>query len=266
MFPYMAQAKEHNLSVIILNPNQTSYIDHQSMNTNDTTFYEEINSNKKHEDNDNTIPNNIQQVSIVCENQDNQIVDIINQQNSTNNENNKIIDEHSSFQNEILSFYLSSEPLPHLSTIKIPNLSTSREHTLYVYDRIISKCPANKFYVVAHSAGGDNLMYLLRKRQNILLPMLAKIAFTDSVHSLLPFESNEIKTFMKTNAIHFVSDDQPMGTPVNYAYDFSQRTICREVSAGHWKHEYTSGCCVNGVFQFFFPSNHTDDEIDTIKL
>jgi len=37
------------------------------------------------------------------------------------------------------SFYLSSDPLPRSSSEPIPDLSTSREHILHIYDNIISK-------------------------------------------------------------------------------------------------------------------------------
>lgn len=198
MFPYMKKAKENHLSVIILNPNQTSYVDKQT-----------------------------------CDNHD---------------ENE---------QDDLNSYYLSSKSLPRPLTKKIPNLSTNREHVLYVYDQIISKCPAKKFYIVAHSAGGDSTMYLLRKRQEQLQAQLSKIAFTDSVHSVLPFESKEIRNFLKANAIHFVASDEPMGSPIDSAYRFSHEPACEEVSAGHPKHEYTSGHCVNGVFEFFFPIEKT---------
>lgn len=199
MFPYMNKAKEHHLSVIILNPNQTSYVDKQS-----------------------------------CDSQD---------ENGQND--------------DLTSFYLSSIPLPRPSTKKISNLSTNREHVLYVYDQIISKCPAKTFYIVAHSAGGDSTMYLLRKRQEQLHGRLSKIAFTDSVHSVLPLESKEIRNFLKANAIHFVASDEPMGKAIDSTYHFSKEAACEEVSAGHPKHEYTSGHCVEGVFEFFFPIEKT---------
>lgn len=196
MFPYMNKAKEHKLSVIILNPNQTSYADPESL------------------------PSNCDQP-----------------ENATDN---------------LLPFYLSSAPLPRPSMKKIPQLSTNREHVLYVYDEIISKCPAKTLYIVAHSAGGDSTMYLLRKRFDQLQPRLSGIAFTDSVHSVLPFETNEIRNFLKDKAIHFVASDEPMGNPITSAYNFSKEAACKEVSAGHPKHEYTSGHCVKGVFDFFF--------------
>ena len=215
MFPYMKKAKEHNLSVIILNPNQTSYVDEKPSDNNGAAA---VNDEQKSGDK--------------AENDD------------------------------LISYYLSLSPLPRPLTKKIPNLSTNREHVLYVYDNIISKCPAKQFYVVAHSAGGDGLMYLLRKRQEVILPTLANIAFTDSVHSVLPVDTKEIKQFLKARAIHFVASDEPMGNSIDHAYAFSEKPACQEVSAGHPKHEYTSGCCVEGVFNFFFPP----DEIEKTKL
>jgi hypothetical protein len=233
----MAKAKEHNLSVIILNPNQTSYIDEQPSDTEDTNT-----SNKEEGIAGEGAVSTDKQIPGANE-------DTVNQ------------------DDELISFYLSPKPLPCPLTKKIPNLSTNREHILYVYDNIISKCRAKQFYIVAHSAGGDGLMYLLRKRPDNILPTIAKIAFTDSVHSILPFESNQIKNFIKTNAIHFVASDEPMGEPVDSAYDFSGASACQEVSAGHPKHEYTSGHCVEGVFKFFFPSDKTNEEgIDRTKL
>lgn len=205
MFPYMSKAKENNLSVIILNPNQTSYVESED-------------------------------------------------QPETPEEN--------------LSFYLSSRPLPRRATKKIPGLSTNREHILYVYEQIIAKdCPAKNFYIVAHSAGGDGLMYLLRKQKETIIARLAKIAFTDSVHSVLACEPDEIKDLLSNKALHFVASDQPMGEPIDDRYAFTEAPACPEVSAGHPKHEYTSGCCVQGVFDFFFPPPQSNrDEVQKTAL
>lgn len=202
----MSKAKENQLSVIILNPNQTSFPDPS---------------------------------------------DISDEPEPT----------------DIRSFYLSSEPLPRRLSKKIEGLATNREHILYVYDQIIStRCPAKKLYVVAHSAGGDGLMFLLRKRSDEIFKKLTKIAFTDSVHSILPVESNEVRSFLRGHAIHFVASDRPMGEPIDCDYDFSQRAACEEVSAGHSKHEYTSGYCVDGVFRFFFPTKENDEENFEAKI
>jgi hypothetical protein len=272
MFPYMAKAKENNLSVIILNPNQTSYIDKEITVTDETASASEV-ANPANEQitspNETTIPvNEEDNTAVEDQTSVNNEASADDMQTSISNEDTATISkEATASDEEFISFYLSSDSLPRPSTKKIPNLSTNREHVLYVFDNIISKSPAKKNYIVAHSAGGDGLMYLLRKRQEAILPNLAKIAFTDSVHSLLPCESDELKSFLKGNALHFVASDEPMGVPINNRYNFFERPACQEVSAGHPKHEYTSGYCVQGVFDFFFPSNENAiSEIDKTKL
>ncbi|CAF2073713.1 unnamed protein product [Rotaria magnacalcarata] len=269
MFPYMTKAKEHNLSVIILNPNQTSYVEKASVDTDDDTA--SVNKNETSASEDANSSNKTEDIVVTnSTSTDKESKSTEEKLSATSDDKNKR--DENSIDDDIISFYLSANPLPRQITKKIPNLSTNREHVLYVYDHIITKCPAAKFYIVAHSAGGDGLMYLLRKRHDKILPKPSKIAFTDSVHSVLPLESNEIKSFLKSNAIHFIASDEPMGAPIDYVYDFSQGPACQEVSAGHPKHEYTSGHAVQGVFNFFFPIDKTndddddDDNIDRTKL
>ncbi|CAF0742526.1 unnamed protein product [Didymodactylos carnosus] len=209
MFPYMKHAKENNLSVLILNPNQTTYY--------------------------------------------------VNDDDENNNPND---------DKDPQSFYLTTTRVyDNRTTKRIQHNETSRKHILYVYDNIIQEhCKGNKLYIVAHSAGGDALMYLLRERTQSLFSRLTSVAFTDSVHSLLPSESEQIKQFLRQNGIHFVASDEPMGTPVRKRQSFySYEPACMEVSAGHPKHEYTSGHCVDGVFKFFFKkqmneSLHLEDD------
>ncbi|CAF4753017.1 unnamed protein product [Rotaria sp. Silwood2] len=178
----MDKAKEHNLSVIILNPNQTSYVVEKSNDTEDTVS---VNKEEIVAGESTNSTNEQQNTADVNTTSTDKEVNATNEQIPTVNED-KDKKEEKSDDNDVVSFYLSSDPLPRPLTQKIPNLSTSREHVLYVYDHIITQSPAKKFYIVAHSAGGDCLMYLLRKRQDNILPNLAKIAFTDSVHSLFP--------------------------------------------------------------------------------
>ncbi|CAF3338167.1 unnamed protein product [Rotaria socialis] len=176
MFPYVTKAKEHNLSVIILNRNQTSYIDKETY---------------------------------------------------SNHEDTKASSEN------LHSFYLSPDSLPLLSSTKpVSNLSTSYEHFLYVYDNIIAKMsPTEKFYIVAHSAGGDNLTYLLRQRQDCILSKLSKIVFIDAFHAIISSDTDEIKKIFQYNALHFIASDKPMGESIH----FSQKPFCSEVSAQSFK-------------------------------
>ena len=111
MFPYMTKAKEHNLSVIILNPNQTSYVDKKPTDTAST--------NTEATSGDEQIP-----AAATSENTDNK--------------------EETGPNEELNSYYLSANPLPRPATKKIPNLSTNREHVLYVYDNMHFKMSSKK--------------------------------------------------------------------------------------------------------------------------
>jgi len=124
---------------------------------------------------------------------------------------------------------------------------TPREHTLYVWDNICSKSPAKKICIVAHSAGGDCTLHLLKKRTDQILAKLKAVAFTDAVHSVSPNDDIKIKTFLQNNAINWVTSDKPLDTPVNNLWKDSGCTL---VSAGHPKHEFTSGTSITSVFKF----------------
>lgn len=159
------------------------------------------------------------------------------------------VDNEASSTEDLRAFYLSAKPLPQPGTRPIPSLCTSREHLLYVYDHVLSNlCPARRLCYVAHSAGGHHLMHLLRERRESVLSQPSKVAFIDSLHSLSPPDTDELKRFLKHHAMHFVASDAPLGKTVHR----SESPICPEVSAGHVKHEYTSSACVHRVFDFFF--------------
>jgi len=53
---------------------------------------------------------------------------------------------------------------------------------------------------------------------------------------------------MFKNAVHYVSSDQPVGT--HLSVEFLEET-CPVLSAGHVKHEYTTGYCQEEIFTFF---------------
>mgnify|MGYP001580714863 CR=1 FL=1 len=46
---------------------------------------------------------------------------------------------------------------------------------------------------------------------------------------------------------HFVASDKPVGEETSH----SNYNLCREVSAGHSKHEYTTGYAFNEIIKFF---------------
>jgi len=89
-------------------------------------------------------------------------------------------------------------------------------------------------------------MDLLRQREEEILPRLRGIAFTDSVHWVSPRDPAAVRKFVIAHAVNWVKSDEPLDTLVTKASSQG----CKEVSAGHPKHEYTSGTSVESVFAF----------------
>ena len=64
-----------------------------------------------------------------------------------------------------------------------------------------------------------------------------KIALTDSWAISKEQLSKEQQEFMKTNCVHYVASSKPLGENLGRF----RGQVCAEVSAGHQKHEYTTG-------------------------
>jgi hypothetical protein len=63
---------------------------------------------------------------------------------------------------------------------------------------------------------------------------------------------------MIQNAVHYVASDQPVGTVVKNSY--SQK-VCREVSAGHTRHEYTTGYAHDEILKHFGFAGEAQKEV-----
>ena len=61
-----------------------------------------------------------------------------------------------------------------------------------------------------------------------------KIAYTDSWVIDRRDLSRENRVFMRNNAVHYLASDKPVGSHL-------REGTCPIVSAGHFKHEYTTG-------------------------
>jgi len=146
--------------------------------------------------------------------------------------------------------------------IKIPGNETPSKHTVYVWDHFCRVAAAPKLAIVAHSAGGACTMGLLRQRGDEVLPRCVGVAFTDSVHSVSPCDPAPVGQFIREHAINWVTSDKPLDTPE------CEGEGCPCLSAGHTKHEWTSGCCVESVFKFLdrkFAENSSAIVPDTAK-
>ena len=137
-------------------------------------------------------------------------------------------------------------------TKEIKEFPTHEEHSLYVYNNIVKKNKNIKeIYIIAHSVGGDCALEILNKnREDLMSGRIKKIAFTDSVHGD-EYEQLGKKGVNKFRHIsrNFVGSNEPVGTFVRGFNESRGGVDC--YSSGHYKHEYTSGCAIDAIFDFF---------------
>ena len=77
--------------------------------------------------------------------------------------------------------------------------------------------------------------------------MVTKIAYTDSwvIHRSC-LNPDQLK-FMANHAVHYVGSEEPLGTLL----EAEEERTCPAVSAGHPKHEYTTGYAQEKIFEQF---------------
>ena len=137
-------------------------------------------------------------------------------------------------------------------TKTIEEFSDHEKHSVYVYNNIIKKNKNIKeIYILAHSVGGDcTLEILFNNEEDLLNGRIKKIAFTDSVHGneYEKLGKKGVNIFRKISR-NFICSDKPAGEFI-LKYNNSKTGIdC--YSSGNRKHEYTSGCAIEEVFNFF---------------
>jgi len=122
---------------------------------------------------------------------------------------------------------------------------------LQFWDQIVARSPSKHIMIVAHSAGGDGTVHLMRSRPDIFQRLRA-IAFTDSVHSVSASESPQLKAFMKASCRDYVASTEPLDTPIQPYMDDDDHDSegCECVSAGHRVHAWTSGVAIASVFTY----------------
>jgi len=128
----------------------------------------------------------------------------------------------------------------------IPGSANPREHVLFVWDTFVRKSKAKVVAAVAHSAGGDGALNLVRSRGDECQERLCGIAFTDSVHCVYKGDEDHVKKYITKHCRNWVKSDEPLDTVMRHQPKFD----CLQVSAGHEKHEFTSGCSIESVFEF----------------
>ena len=97
--------------------------------------------------------------------------------------------------------------------------------------------------------GGSCTTYLMEAFKQEFISRVKAIAFTDSVHGVMRHMPREYVEFMAKSACDWVASDKPRDTLVRSVRDAYNG--CVNVSAGHHKHEYTTGYAFPSIFPFF---------------
>ncbi|CAG8467432.1 6877_t:CDS:2 [Paraglomus brasilianum] len=123
--------------------------------------------------------------------------------------------------------------------------ATPIEHSLYVWKNFVRATAAEDIVIIAHSLGGLCTTNLLKELAEEFCNRIKAIALTDSAHniSLIP---EFLRLWFSRVTINWVKSPEPLDTPVPDAANYG----CPCLSAGHTKHEYTSGTAFPAIFKF----------------
>lgn len=120
-------------------------------------------------------------------------------------------------------------------------------HTLYVWEKYVQRSRAKSLAIVAHSFGGVCTLELIKKHWSDFNNKVKAIAFTDSVHTFDPRLTQEQNDYLMRTSVNWAKSSEPLNTKIVSPIDNG----CVNVSAGHAKHEFTSGTAKPAVFNFF---------------
>ena len=142
--------------------------------------------------------------------------------------------QHNKFAAIVLNPNCSTDP----RTGDRVRLSESMQnHTLYVYDKFIKDAGFKNLLFIAHSAGGGCMMRLLDKYPQNIMATAKSIAFTDTGPVMKRMVGVDMHKWMEKTAVHYMACNEPLGQIMKA----SKMTACPHVSAGHSRHEYTTG-------------------------
>ena len=125
---------------------------------------------------------------------------------------------------------------------RIPLSGSMDEHAFYVWSTYVEPAGFKKINIIAHSAGGGCLTTIQKRFADTFYQKVNKIAYTDSWTIQASDLSQDQLAFMQANAVHYEASDRPLGEPSSRGSGFMRSQVCPCVSAGHGKHEYTTGC------------------------
>ena len=134
------------------------------------------------------------------------------------------------------------------SGLLIPKCSTMESHVNYVWEKYVGPSKFKKLYIVAHSKGGACLGSLMKNGGKAFFKRIEKIAIVDSKHFGKFNHDTAYRQLMLEKCVHFIANEKAAGTKL--VFD-RLKDHCPKYSAGHPKHEYTTGFAQNEIFKLF---------------
>lgn len=133
-----------------------------------------------------------------------------------------------------------------------PRVKPGTRHCLYVWKKyVVERCGAEEIFVLAHSKGGKWLEAIYKRYTPFFAERVTAVALTDSVHK--DFRDDLIdqkeEDWLEDNAIHFIRSSEPLDTEI--PAENEEDEWIPTYSAGHPKHEYTTGTSWMAIQDFF---------------
>ena len=130
----------------------------------------------------------------------------------------------------------------------IPYNQTMTDHACFVWEKYILNSGFKDISVIAHSAGGSCLQAIQTTFADTFYDQVKHIAYTDSWVINKSQLTAPQQLFMFQNAIHYEGSSKPVNTKLSCNFETD---TCPVVSAGHPKHEYTTGYAQHAIMEQF---------------
>jgi hypothetical protein len=153
------------------------------------------------------------------------------------------------------------------SKVKVDNkIRGMNHHWNYVWENLVENdaWKAKELFMVAHSAGGGCAHEIIVNHQDTMVEKMKGIALTDAWHGQFYKElKEEAKPWAETHCRAYDASYEALDKPLENRY---YKTKFPELSAGHHKHVYTTGCARPSYLGWFVLNSPTLSKISSASL
>lgn len=114
------------------------------------------------------------------------------------------------------------------------------EHCSYLWKSYVEPSGFKDVLIIAHSMGGKCLVEIQKKFAATFYHQVSRVALTDSMVISKKDIGAKEASFVDNNFLHYQASEYELGHAIPDEMRRSYPT-CKHVSAGHSKHEYTTG-------------------------